>query len=242
MSYDITAECLVLEITRRCNMVCDHCMRGVAQNMDINLEVIDKLFESGISFRNVTFTGGEPALFPKAILYFAEKLEEYTRTIDSFYVKTNGKHESLDMCTALVKLYSLCENDDGCTLDVSRDQFHEGYNEPHLYQALSFYHSGSGFASEEEIGFLQVIDEGYAAEYQIGRQPARSSLFSFVDGFGEEGEITLDTLQVAANGNICGQCDISFEREDKETYGNILTQDINEIITVAYDKVINEVA
>ena len=46
-NYDISIDSLVLEITRRCNMSCEHCMRGEAQNIDMDLSIIDKIFESG---------------------------------------------------------------------------------------------------------------------------------------------------------------------------------------------------
>lgn len=34
---------IVIEVTRKCNLACDHCFRGCAQNMNIKLEYIDKL-------------------------------------------------------------------------------------------------------------------------------------------------------------------------------------------------------
>lgn len=66
----------------------------------------------------------------------------------------------------------------------------------------------------------------------VGEQ--RNSEFVF-DEY-DDGSINLEMLQVAANGNVCGQCDISFDREDEDTYGNILKKDILEIISEAYDR------
>jgi organic radical activating enzyme len=233
MNYSITVGSLVLEITRRCNMRCEHCMRGDAQALDMNLEVIDKLFESGIEFSDVTFTGGDPSLYPAAIEHFVTALQFYGRTISRFYVKTNGKKESVEMATALLKLYALCDEPDMCTLDVSRDQFHEGFDQPLLYQGLSFYHRGSDSPMEQDYTDSQIIQEGLAYENGYGKAYPRPSQFVF-DEY-DEGSFYVEQLQVAANGNICGQCDISFEREDEETYGNILERDINEIISAAYE-------
>ena len=50
---------LVLEVTRRCNMCCAHCLRGEAQNMDMQKETIDKLLDQTDSISMVTFSGGE---------------------------------------------------------------------------------------------------------------------------------------------------------------------------------------
>ena len=60
---------LFIEVTRRCNMSCKHCLRGDAQNLDIKLESID-LFLSKLKnkcFKRILFTGGEPSLNVEAI-------------------------------------------------------------------------------------------------------------------------------------------------------------------------------
>jgi len=219
---------LVLEITRRCNMRCEHCMRGEAQVLDMNLSIIDKLFESGIEFSDVTFTGGEPSLYPEAIKHFVDAMKFYGRTINHFYVKTNGKHESPEMAMALLELYSLCEEQELCQLDVSRDQFHDGYDEPELYQGLRFYTRGSEDWRSSDYSSEQIINEGLAFDNGYGGASPRDSAIRF-EKWGD-GSYGVEQLQVAANGNICGQCDISFEREDEETYGNILTEDLHEIL------------
>ena len=36
---------LAIEVTRRCNMQCSHCMRGHAENHTISKEVVDRLFD-----------------------------------------------------------------------------------------------------------------------------------------------------------------------------------------------------
>ena len=239
MELPISIGSLVLEITRRCNMRCDHCMRGEAESLDMNFEIIDKLFESGIRFNNITFTGGEPALFPQAIQYFVDRLKDTRRSIDHFYIKTNGKHESMKMATALLELYFLSDNQEACTLDVSRDQFHEGYTDPELYAGLRFYHeSNSDDAEEDHYDNRQILSEGIAYENGFGVGVQKGSEFVFEEY--DEETIDIEMVQVAANGNICGQCDISFEREDDETYGNILKKDVNEIINDAYEVYLRE--
>lgn len=49
---------LVLEVTRRCNMHCEHCLRGDTQNLDMQKEIVDKLLEQTESIFCVTFSGG----------------------------------------------------------------------------------------------------------------------------------------------------------------------------------------
>lgn len=219
---------LVLEITRRCNMRCEHCIRGEAQALNMNLSIINKLFESGIEFNEVTFTGGDPSLYPEAIQHFVKAMKFHNSRISYFYVKTNGKKESPEMATALLELYSMCDEPEMCQLDVSRDQFHEGYNEPELYQGLRFYTRGSDDKGYRDYTTDQIIAEGLAFDSGYGGASPRDSAIRFEE-WGDD-TYSVEQLQVAANGNICGQCDISYEREDEETAGNILTEDLHEIL------------
>jgi len=229
MDYSISINSLILEITRRCNMRCDHCLRGDAENIDMDLSIIDEVLDSGVTLVDVTFTGGEPSLYPEAIAYFAEGLIKRDQYINQFYVKTNGKIESLELAIALLKLYSRCQEQDMCVLDVSRDQFHDAKEPDAIYPGLAFFRN-DGYHEYKDQG---IIMEGLAFENGIGYRCPESSMIKFED-YGEE-SVSVAMIQIAANGNICGQCDISFDREDEETSGNILTDGLSEILSRAYD-------
>lgn len=222
---------LILEITRRCNMQCEHCIRGEAQALDMNLSIIDKVLDSGINFGNVTFTGGEPSLYPEALKYFVEGLKQRGKTIGSFYVKTNGKVESLELASALLELFGLCGEPESCILDVSRDQFHERTRDFRFYKGLKFYVEDDD--KDHRYRDSQIINEGIAFDSGWGTRNPEPSQLVFNDY--DEDIITIEMIQIAANGNVCGQCDISFEREDEETSGNILTEGLSEIIQRAYE-------
>ena len=51
---------LYLEVTRRCNMDCDHCMRGDAQNKDLDIQTLRPFFQTIETIETIGFTGGEP--------------------------------------------------------------------------------------------------------------------------------------------------------------------------------------
>jgi MoaA/NifB/PqqE/SkfB family radical SAM enzyme len=59
---------LVLEITRRCNMKCEHCMRGSAQRVDMSNQTLWNTLKDIDSINTLTITGGEPQLKPEAII------------------------------------------------------------------------------------------------------------------------------------------------------------------------------
>ena len=58
---------IAIEVTRKCNMGCEHCLRGNAQNMDIDFGYIDSFLNDVSSIGTITFSGGEPALNVEAI-------------------------------------------------------------------------------------------------------------------------------------------------------------------------------
>ena len=77
-----------LEITRKCNLHCAHCMRGPAQNIEISKEDVDLFFEKldGVIVENLTIGGGEPTLNPDMIVYIIDKLiSERFNLVYSFY-------------------------------------------------------------------------------------------------------------------------------------------------------------
>ena len=64
---------LILEVTRRCNMCCAHCLRGEAENIDMQKETIDKVLDLVDKIEHVTFSGGEPSLNLPLIQYFFDR-------------------------------------------------------------------------------------------------------------------------------------------------------------------------
>ena len=79
---------VVIEMTRRCNMTCDHCLRGPMQKKDQTKENIDKFFSHVDGIGSITFTGGEPSLVPDLIEYARQSAERNGVEIGNFYIVT----------------------------------------------------------------------------------------------------------------------------------------------------------
>lgn len=58
---------LMLEITRKCNLECAHCMRGEAQNIDMPDKILETVFNQVEQIYHLSLTGGEPFLAPQTI-------------------------------------------------------------------------------------------------------------------------------------------------------------------------------
>ncbi len=117
----------MVEVTRKCNMKCDHCMRGPAQNISMTKEIMINFLSDIKHINLVGFTGGEPTLPDgiKAIKQFIKICKTFKITVDSFFIITNGKVWRDDISKTVSSLIKFCEHNGQSILEISRDQFHD---------------------------------------------------------------------------------------------------------------------
>lgn len=226
---------LVLEITRKCNMKCMHCLRGPVQKLDMTNAIMDRVLNQIGFISAVTFTGGEPSLNVPAIEHFTQvcrskKIAGRDRAIgpESFYVVTNGKKNARPLVDALIDLYDLCDNPDEesmTSLCMSRDQYHdEDLKIPGIFKALKF------FREDDHAKRIEyVINEGRAKLNGLsGGREVSNNPFE-VQTWGED-TIYVEMLYVSANGNVTSDCDLSYRTIDTTNHGNILLTPLIDII------------
>lgn len=202
---------LIIEVTRKCNMACDHCLRGEAQNKNIDFKHIDSLLSQTEYISSVTFTGGEPSLYVKAINYFLEQCKILGIELGWFYIATNGLKINEDFVLSCLKMYSYSSEKDMCRVDVSNDYYHaecDNYN-TELLDGLSFF----GRKNEQECydynGGHYLINEGNAQDnFGYGRDNTESDIEDQEDF--REAEIYLN-----CNGKIVNGCDWSYENQNE---------------------------
>lgn len=95
---------LSVEITRKCNMKCAHCLRGDAQNKTISKEVIDSLLDQINSIGLLTLTGGEPFLEPEMIEYLFTGIIKRKIPILEVGCMTNGSIKSVALAHSFNKM------------------------------------------------------------------------------------------------------------------------------------------
>ena len=135
---------LCIEITRRCNMRCAHCMRGDAESVDITLRHISDLLRYVRHVHHFNITGGEPSLNVRAIRHILGRVRAYDITVNDFYIVTNGattsrSGEFIAACAALYKYQEEKEQDSGHMLEMSDDRFHDPAEHAVTLAALSPY-------------------------------------------------------------------------------------------------------
>ena len=221
----MTVDNLTLEVTRRCNMNCAHCLRGDAQNLDMNKEIVDKVLEDIECINQVFFTGGEPSLNIPIMDYFFEQAIKKGITIGSFGLVTNGKEKQRELVDFIAEHISDIEDMEYCYVALSRDQYHDPVDK-NLLKAFSFYSDDK----EQNFGKKRgLLAEGRAAD--IDNAKPERVWNNELDV--EEWENTVyvqDMLYISANGNVLSGCDFSYDHGDQISLGNLFEDSLLKIV------------
>ena len=220
---------LFIELTRKCNMSCKHCLRGKSENKAISYEVIPRLLTTVSEINCLTLTGGEPSLAANELAYLTQKLEAYKVKINFFVCYVNGAKHNPEFISALEKLYSLCKDKEQCKLGISRDRFH-GETDPNAVGALSALPFFRSFVPENDSLFgNQIYNEGRARENDIGHFDFTVPECFYKVKFDCEIAVS-DFVYCNADGDIVFSPDLSYENQKKHIAGNVLTEELDLII------------
>lgn len=157
---------IMLEITRRCNLKCEHCMRGDAQNLDMSGEVMEKLFSQVDAVFQISLTGGEPFLAPDVIEKMVDIIIEKKVKVWQCTTVENGTildERGIRCIKALNRLGEYIKNDvwsftekerlkdtkEPISVSISNSNFHANDVE----KAIEFYKQ---YASD----CVEVLDQG----------------------------------------------------------------------------------
>jgi MoaA/NifB/PqqE/SkfB family radical SAM enzyme len=232
----MTVNELVVEITRRCNVKCRHCLRGPAQAVNISEKTIDKLLEGVDYISTITFSGGEPSLAVDKMVYFLKALKARKISIGSFFVITNGKKASLPMAHALIDFYAYSdpyERKEMGGLEISGDQYHTEVIDStkearEMYEGLVFFHSDT-----RKGPITRVLAEGRAEKW--GHAPADRN--ELIIGRDKDGTIRQDegVIYINALGDLVPSCNLSYKSQEKCKWGNVHDMSIAEILRQKLD-------
>ncbi len=136
-----------LEITRKCNMQCAHCMRGLAQEKIMGRQVINRFLDEIGTVQHLLLTGGEICLAPGTIKYLVDEIIRHKSRILTFSFVTNGSICNKDIIHNFNRLAHYIANEfkglyieEGLrnigSIIISNDEYHSGTN---LDKTASFY-------------------------------------------------------------------------------------------------------
>lgn len=225
----VSFDTVMLEVTRKCNMNCAHCMRGDSQNVDIETEVIEQLFKQADSIKHLGLTGGEPSLAPYVLKWITYYSKLYNCNIGSFFCATNAKCYSDEFAAELNDLYNHCEKKEECVLTVTTDQFHSPADKVAMqkYRELPFYNPVN---EKGKIHKWEILNEGRANLNGLG-QFSKPEIINFYD-------VTLEGLKLKVSDiiyiNVFGELlldpDMSYINQDDYSLGNITKTQIEELV------------
>lgn len=124
---------IMLEVTRKCNLKCEHCVRGEAQNKSVSDQVLYALGKEEIGL--LTLTGGEPTLVPDIF----RRLKQYRVWPNDIWLCTNGKVFKEKFFREFVDYYNCLQYQDISGFSVSVDCYHPNESKSTLkhYQILA---------------------------------------------------------------------------------------------------------
>lgn len=209
---------LIIEVTRKCNITCEHCLRGDAQKLTMKNEYIDSLLRQVDEIGDIAFTGGEPSLAVPVIEYVLQRLKDRHISLGAFYIATNGIDVSEEFVLVCLKLFTYCYEKERCHVDISNDMYHQaegGYNTEMLdglkFVGRKYEKEGWNFDKGERI-----ISEGRGVDVCRKMNELSSDVVLTRDDFNEA------QIYLNCKGNIVSGCDWSYTSQDKDK--NILCQ------------------
>lgn len=233
---------LTLEITRRCNLLCDHCLRGKAQPKDMSIQtMVDslKLFDY---IYTLIPTGGEPLIRPYCIENLIEAFYQSKTRICSIHMSTNGstRYCRNDNCIEILEAMKNYTEDESFYLRISNSNFHQ------QVRLTTFKDSMLKEFKEKarNVGIVcSVLDYTFQPDSLMNMGKAKnfgkrtpSPHFSFdlennsIDG----------TLHINVNGDIIADCDISYDEQiayKVSTLEEVYSVDENERYIFLSDKI-----
>ena len=227
---------LMVEVTRRCNMRCSHCLRGNARKENLNVELFNEFLDAVASIGCLVFGGGEPSLAPNVMMDILKLVKTKSIPVYRFYIVTNGKKVSKSFLDAIMRWYEYVEDDyyDDMTsmLALSQDKFHEPVPEKNKKKLRMF----SFFAEDEhrtDFDKVPVQNLGRARSLtaQKKRDPrCRPNIYA--DRYDNKVNI-LDVISFTVDGYIVPDCDYEYEEVKNIAIANIKERSWFDTLTAA---------
>lgn len=122
---ELNIDRLTIEVTRKCNMNCEHCLRGASQRKTIDNLHIHKIFNLIDSVYSLTISGGEPTLAMDSLEHIVNCIDYDGCSVGDFYIVTNGKTINVERMARWVnQMYRACDSNEISMVGFSFDPWH----------------------------------------------------------------------------------------------------------------------
>lgn len=228
-------DALYLELTRRCNLRCAHCMCGEPQDVTITPEIIDQFLPQVTAIKRLTLGGGEPLIELDMFEYLIDALERYDVPVFLISVVHNATVRDERVMKIIDKF--LARNPlSHFSLAISNDVFHD---QAQSKTCLEFYEKLAGERCDvhlhEDIDWLHHAGRAWGKRSIMGIPVIGSNDTAFrPHRIKIIKEHVSCWMYLAANGNLCLQCDTSFNEHDRLALGNVSSESLQSIFNKNY--------
>lgn len=132
----------MIELTRRCNLTCGHCMKGEPENLDISDEVIDSFMSQVGIIYGLSLGGGEITLCPDRFRYVLESAKKHNVVIGRLVVTINAVVKSEEFLEIYREFVDYVAAPKTCLILISMDRYHShesGFKEKDYNDRKRFY-------------------------------------------------------------------------------------------------------
>lgn len=217
---------LALEVTRRCNMCCAHCLRGDSQDKDMPEKIVDAAFDRVQHISELLLTGGEPSLNTPILRYIAKEIRARHIDVDGIFIATNGKIVTNDFLLALIDLYSACNAEEAWScLALSQDAFHEEIPAENVAK-LKAFRFFSEDAKKVDFTKTHLLNLGRARELNVENKIQPPDICGDIVSVYQSIVLRYisfeDVITITADGDVLCGCDYEYDAVARKKVGNVL--------------------
>ncbi len=229
---ELSINSLVIEASRKCNMKCQHCLRGAAQRKTISNHHVRKMLELVDYASSLTIGGGEPTLAMDTLEYIRQCVIYGNCDIGNFFMVTNGKSINVaELADYFARMHMICDDNEISGVPFSFDPYHtetftwaqkekRDRNYEKLKETLEYEYglgensSGKDYVwkhSNEEMSTRNLKSEGRAKEFGYSDTP----VYTFEeDEYGDTVSFNETELYLSSTGQIVAGCNWSYHNID----------------------------
>lgn len=195
---------LMLEVTRKCNLKCKHCMRGAAQHLNMSAEVLEVVFRQIKYIYHLSLTGGEPFLAPEVVekmvdIIIEKKIKVYRcTTVDNGTILNELGVRSVKALNRLGEyiynsVWDSDKKDENNNPPISISISNSKYHKNDIQKAIEFY---KGYANK----YVNVDDQG---EWESGLKDKQGNVIRNKDMKGNDSNWLKKEGRAKENGLPC---------------------------------------
>lgn len=237
---------VALEVTRRCNLECRHCMRGDSQNIDMDYKYIDYVLRNNHLIMVLFFSGGEPLLNSKAIIYTINKIIDENLEVLAIGFNTNGTIYDEELIDALLRytqyalknfseFYQEKFHNTPVGITFSDDQYHQNNDD-----VIEKYLKTKDKIKYTKTGKLDVLDDdlllsGRGKDMFFGRYFEFKNKPLDIMKLDDDSYILNNDFYITANGDITTQGDGSYSDMDIDNFGRLNSNSFYNFVKEKYE-------